>query len=441
MSKPLYTFETFGADGAVDAENAVISGVSMITGGLTAKGHGLEVDGKTLKQIYLCAKKMGQVPVKTNHGSGVDAVNGFLTNFRIDGDKVRGDWHLLRTYATTEHLLEMAERMPNSVGLSVAFRGEPETADGETIFHDEKTKTDYTLAAGGRKVPLKAGTPKHARCTELVSTDLVASPAANPGGMFSAGVDSLEKGMAKTTESNPTPAAEPTLADVMNAINGINQRIEAIEAGGQNDDEPELSDEEVQELIDNGTLVEDGEGGLMLAEEAGEGEGEGEGEDEGEGEGEHEAAEAALSNNDPIRYFEARCNKLEAMLAGEKQAKKRQAEQTMFATIEAKQEALITRFEEVQAENVALRELVAEYQSGGAVKLSSSAESIMFDESGEVEAGSPFEKRVAAKFTELRKSQPTLSEFSAKAEAMKFAIATYPADYTAHQKNKGITTL
>jgi hypothetical protein len=48
---------------------------------------------------------------------------------------------------------------------------------------------------------------------------------------------------------------------------------------------------------------------------------------------------------------------------------------------------------------------------------------------------------VATKFTEIRKSQPTLSEFSAKAEAMKFAIGTYPGDYTAHQKGKGVTNL
>jgi hypothetical protein len=58
--------------GEVDEQQGIIRGVSLITGNLTAEGHDLEVDEATLKQALSCARKMGKVPVKLNHGSGVE---------------------------------------------------------------------------------------------------------------------------------------------------------------------------------------------------------------------------------------------------------------------------------------------------------------------------------------------------------------------------------
>mgnify|MGYP000614973023 CR=1 FL=1 len=445
MREHIYTFETVNADGVVDSKEGVIHGVSMITGGLTAKGHGLEVDNTTLKQIHACAKKMGKVPVKTNHGSGVDSVNGFLDGFRIDGDKVRGDWTLLQSYQNTAHLLEMAEKMPSSVGLSVAFRGDPETIDGAKVYFDEKTKAPYTLNAGGGRVNLAAGEKIYARCEELVSTDLVASPAANPDGMFSARVDKENNGMAKTNSLTPpaaeaAPQAEPTLADVMKMLQGINSRLDAVE-NGAGGDEDELTDEQIEALLEDGTLVEDEDGNLVLAEEAGEGEGEGG--EAGEGEGaeaaEHAgAAEAALSRNDPIHYFEARINQLEAQINGEKQAKQNAAKRTAENALAAKVQQLTQFAEEVRLQNEALHQLNQELSAKVPARVSSGGESILFDAkpTGTIN----FQSVLAAKMN-LFANNTSMTKFDKQAAAMKAAIEERPDLYTAFQAQQGIIRL
>ena len=63
---------TFTAD-KIDTVNAVIRGVSVITSGLIARGHDLEVDNVTLDQMQKCAESKGQVPVKVDHKSGAAA--------------------------------------------------------------------------------------------------------------------------------------------------------------------------------------------------------------------------------------------------------------------------------------------------------------------------------------------------------------------------------
>jgi hypothetical protein len=447
----LYQFETANADGVVDPENAVIHGVSMITGGLTAKGHDLEVDAKTLKQIFLCAKAKGQVPVKTNHGSGVDAVNGYLTNFRIDGDKVRGDWHLLKTHPQASHLLEMAERMPSSVGLSVAFHGNPETTDGKACLFDEQVKQYYTVGEGGKKNYLAPGTKKHARCTELVSTDLVASPAANPEGMFSARpVDSASGGMANTaTPSASAPAsantAEPTLADVMKAIQGLTQRMDQIEAGADGNDAAEqLSEEEIQAGLESGQLVDNGDGTYTVVAEDGDGEGEGEGEGgEGEGEGEGspaEVAQAALAAGNLPAYLDAKFAEMaqafDARLREKEQAKAAKQAMNEFTAKTVK----LTEFaEQAAAENVALRELLAEKEAALAAfeakKPSGGGESHLFD-AKKKEGVTTFESVVAEKLAALS-SNKELTEFGRKAEATKQAIDARPDLYADYQKRNG----
>ncbi|MDX2108759.1 MAG: hypothetical protein SFY80_00815 [Verrucomicrobiota bacterium] len=143
----------------IDKTAGVIRGVSMLTGNMVAKGHPLLVDKTTLQQIHDCAVSMGQVPVKENHKSGAGEVTGFLSNFRIEGNQVKADWNLLKTYPRFEQILETAERMPSGVGLSVAFIG-PKQAQFD-----------------------KAG-QQLARCAELLSCDYVTSPAANPDGLF-----------------------------------------------------------------------------------------------------------------------------------------------------------------------------------------------------------------------------------------------------------------
>lgn len=153
-------FHATNSSSHVDRANAVIRNVSLITGNIVAEGHDLHVDRTTLSQVLLSAQKAGQVPVKLNHQSGVENLCGYLPNFRLSdsGDKVLGDWHLLKSHEETQKMLERAERMPGCFGLSVAFKGK-----GVDV-------------GNGKKV---------ARCEALKAVDCVASPAANPDGLFS----------------------------------------------------------------------------------------------------------------------------------------------------------------------------------------------------------------------------------------------------------------
>ena len=145
----------FNASGHIDHNEAVIRGVSIITGNLTAEGHSLFIDDTTLNQVLESAQKAGKIPVKLDHGSGVSSLCGYIDNFRLESGKVKGDWHLLKSHDETEKMLERAERMPTCFGLSVAFAGR-----GVDI-------------GGGRKA---------ARCDSLKAIDCVTNPAANVNG-------------------------------------------------------------------------------------------------------------------------------------------------------------------------------------------------------------------------------------------------------------------
>lgn len=192
-----------GLTGVIDSENSIIRGVSVITGGITAEGHDLEVDDTTLSQLQACGKAKGKIPVTLDHGAGVKDLNGYITGFRMDGDKLRGDWHLLTTHEETPKMLERATVMPECFGLSVAFKG-PKAG----------------VAIGNGKMA--------ARCEKLLSIDCVTRPAANVG-LFS--VDSADNGnMAKANTATATPPAatnepaEPTMADLAKLIQGLTDR-------------------------------------------------------------------------------------------------------------------------------------------------------------------------------------------------------------------------
>ena len=232
--------------GTVDKDKKIIYGVSVITAGVPAKGHKMDVDDTTLEQIYDSAiSKGGQVAVKENHKSGVGETTGYLCNFRVEGNRLRADWHLLTSYPKTEQFLETAEKMPKNVGLSASFVG-PE-----------------------RPVIGKDGRQK-ARCEELLSVDFVSFPAANPNGLFSA--DSVD--IQKSSMADNDQPTEPTLAEILAEIKKTNARIDGIEAamaGGSGEDDPDASegdDEGAPEVFqtEDGTLV-DAEGNPVIIED------------------------------------------------------------------------------------------------------------------------------------------------------------------------------
>jgi len=141
----------------IDAGRGVIRGVSVITAG-TAKGHGIQVDLTTLAQVKACAETYANgLKVKMNHAGGAEDIVGFLSAFRIEGDKLLADLTLLKSSKHREYVLEIAQTIPDTFGLSIAFSG-PTESRGEMRF---------------------------ARCSEIYSADLVSEPAANPTGLFS----------------------------------------------------------------------------------------------------------------------------------------------------------------------------------------------------------------------------------------------------------------
>lgn len=151
----------------IDESQLVIRGVSVLTVG-EARGHGLRIDAQTLVEVKAAAETYaGGLKVKLDHYSGFNEIVGALKNFVIDGDQLRADLHLLTSHEATPRILEMAQVMPDTFGLSISFTGTPEEKDGVRL----------------------------ARCSEIYSADLVDAPAANPSGLFSARVDTRETNM------------------------------------------------------------------------------------------------------------------------------------------------------------------------------------------------------------------------------------------------------
>lgn len=222
----------------VDKDNGVIRNVSLITGGVQAKGHPLICDDQTIREFYAACEEKGQIKTKANHKSGVKEVNGYLTNFQIvncpTGIKCTGDWHLLKKDPNYEHTLEIAERMPGTVGLSGSFTSPKGKEKGETT---------------------KFG--KAARVKEVLSVDFVTDPAANPDGLFEVKeeetVDTEEKDMAKTTEQlleeilkNQTELAAQ-VAEVREFNDNLIAEREAYEAAQEEETEAEVEETEEEE--------------------------------------------------------------------------------------------------------------------------------------------------------------------------------------------------
>jgi hypothetical protein len=190
--------------GDIDAAAATIKNVSVITVG-EARGHGMQIDEKTLLQVKAAAETYaGGLKVKTDHYSGFNEIVGALKNFSIDGDQLRADLFLLKNHDATARILEMAELMPDTFGLSISFSGDHEES-GETVF---------------------------ARCSEIYSADLVDAPAANPTGLFSAKVDSNYSVM---TPEEVSAAISEALAPVMAEIAALKEAAMPHDASTEGD--------------------------------------------------------------------------------------------------------------------------------------------------------------------------------------------------------------
>ncbi len=218
-------FSAFAVD-RVDADSGMIHGVSVITLG-AARGHGLSIDSTTLEQVRDCAATYkGGVKVKVDHDGGAGDIAGFLTGFRVEGQKLLADLQLLAASPHRAYVLELASKIPDTFGLSINFSGVPEVRDGK----------------------------RFARCAEIYSVDLVDEPAANPSGLFSEGGD-----QPKTTEpisKMEDVKKEDPIAALSAALAAFGARVSALEAVIAAPKQDEKKDEAMAALVAKTVLAQ-----------------------------------------------------------------------------------------------------------------------------------------------------------------------------------------
>ena len=211
MAAPTITFAV--AAGKIDAEAGVIRGVSLISEG-PALGHGVMVDARTLQQVKAAAEQYeGGLKVKLDHNSGAGDIIGYVDGLRIEGKKLLGDLNLLKNSPHRGYVLEIAEKIPDTFGLSIAFSGPVEMS-------------------GDKKTMLQ-------RCTEIYSVDLVSEPAANAEGLFERRMKSFQTESGTTPEEAKTKNKIAMNDDVKKEIAGMiesammamGERLSKLEAG------------------------------------------------------------------------------------------------------------------------------------------------------------------------------------------------------------------
>ena len=211
MAAPTITFAV--AAGKIDAEAGVIRGVSLISEG-PALGHGVMVDARTLQQVKAAAEQYeGGLKVKLDHNSGAGDIIGYVDGLRIEGKKLLGDLNLLKNSPHRGYVLEIAEKIPDTFGLSIAFSGPVEMS-------------------GDKKTMLQ-------RCSEIYSVDLVSEPAANAEGLFERRMKSFQTESGTTPEEAKTKNKIAMNDDVKKEIAGMiesammamGERLSKLEAG------------------------------------------------------------------------------------------------------------------------------------------------------------------------------------------------------------------
>lgn len=158
MSKSIQ-FNALTHNSGVDSAAGIIYGVCVMSAG-EAKGHGLFLDLESLDSFMELTKSRPNgigTRFGADHDAGAEDFNGTLKEFRLDGDKIRADLHLLKTDKNFAKLIEMAQTMPHEFGLSASTQAE------EVI----------------------KGKEKYVRFKEIFCVDVVTNPAATKGLFFS----------------------------------------------------------------------------------------------------------------------------------------------------------------------------------------------------------------------------------------------------------------
>jgi hypothetical protein len=178
--------------------------------------------------VKACAESYaGGVKVNLDHGAGIKDIVGFCDNFRIVGEKLVADLNLLETAEKRAYVLEIATRMPDTFGISIAFSGPVREREGRSF----------------------------ASCTELYSADLVQTPAANPTGLFSftaKSVDTFAKEMIDD-KNKMEDGAEDTvsIADIIERLSALETAFGDYKSKMEEPPKEEMAEEKKDEEMCN----------------------------------------------------------------------------------------------------------------------------------------------------------------------------------------------
>lgn len=213
-----------------DQGAGLIRGFSVITRG-EALGHEMWIDEQFLDDTVAAMQAAGEkgLKVRFTHPSlssdGFGKLLGRVKNGSREGDQVFGDLHFSAAAHEApdgdlaKYVMDLAENDPDLFGASIVFQHDrpAERAFTEQYSAEEEwTDGDGDRRKGKRfKSPDKKNTKnfQHARLGELMATDVVDDPAANPSGMFHRGNVLVEEASALAAFALNLPGAErPKLA-------------------------------------------------------------------------------------------------------------------------------------------------------------------------------------------------------------------------------------
>tara|TARA_R110000744_G_scaffold60999_1_gene126248 strand:+ start:603 stop:1592 length:990 start_codon:yes stop_codon:yes gene_type:complete len=208
----------------IDSENGIIRSASLMEKG-KARGHydkegrQVMVDDMTLEQVFNQCKKLGSIKVKADHGSGVFEIVGWADNFSLTSNKVTADVHIYEAETNRKRLLEIAEKNPTHMGISMEFTGE-DTAQGKVCM---------------------------SRCDEVLAAALVDDPAANSS-LFSAKEAEQTTTTTKTNNMEEEDKTELTADEKITAleemVNELSSKFASQFEAEKEEDKTELEDGE-----------------------------------------------------------------------------------------------------------------------------------------------------------------------------------------------------
>jgi len=187
-------------ENSINQDEGKLIGVSLISTP-EAKGHNVLLDEKSIESFY-DAVQGKTIKAYYTHSAQNDALDsiGLWSNFRIVKDeeytKLLGDFEALSAWKENnpkdyEMLFELAKKAPEAFGVSAEFESRViyYNEDGEEVEYAQDEEVEQEI---------------YARAVNVSAFSIVASPAANPTGLFAEEkkTETLAKPLLKLQEKN-----------------------------------------------------------------------------------------------------------------------------------------------------------------------------------------------------------------------------------------------